>query len=112
MARTIRLRVEGGSRDHLHRNHPLVGAIAELLVENSLDPLSDAHRSAILARTGAWATSQVTKPTLVVLTRIRHCLTTTSLAAGQRLLLAEETDALAFEPTGDLPISSAPTRPG
>jgi superfamily II DNA or RNA helicase len=100
----IRLRVEGGSRDHLHRNHPLVGAIAELLVENSLDPLSDAHRSAILARTGAWATSQVTKPTLVVLTRVRHCLTTTSLAAGQRLLLAEETDALAFEPTGDAPV--------
>jgi superfamily II DNA or RNA helicase len=98
------LRVEGGSRDHLHRNHPLVGAIAELLVENSLDPLSDAHRSAILARTGAWATSQVTKPTLVVLTRVRHCLTTTSLAAGQRLLLAEETDALAFEPTGDAPV--------
>ena len=39
-----------------------------------------------------------------MLTRIRHCLTTTSLAAGQRLLLAEETDALAFEPTGDAPV--------
>jgi superfamily II DNA or RNA helicase len=101
---TIRLRVEGGSRDHLHRNHPLVGAIAELLVENALDPLSDADRSAILARTGAWATSQVTKPTLVVLTRIRYCLTTTSLAAGQRLLLAEETDALAFEPSREAPL--------
>ena len=101
---TIRLRVEGGSRDHLHRNHPLVGAIAELLVENALDPLSDAQPSAVLARTGAWATSQVKKPTLVVLTRIRHCLTTTSLATGQRLLLAEETDAIAFEPAGDAPI--------
>jgi superfamily II DNA or RNA helicase len=104
LGETIRLRVEGGSRDHLHRNHPLVGAIAELLVENSLDPLSDAHNSAILARAGAWATSLVTKPTLVVLTRVRHCLTTTSLAAGQRLLLAEETDALAFEPTGEAPV--------
>jgi hypothetical protein len=101
---TIRLRVEGGSRDHLHRNHPLVGAVAELLVENALDPLSDAQPSAVLARTGAWATSQVKKPTLVVLTRIRHCLTTTSLSAGQRLLLAEETDAIAFESAGDAPI--------
>jgi superfamily II DNA or RNA helicase len=100
----IRLRVEGGSRDHLHRNHPLVGALAELLVENALDPLSDAKDPAILARAGAWATSQVKKPTLVVLTRVRHCLTTTSLAAGQRLLLAEETDALAFEPAGDTPM--------
>ena len=52
------------------------------------------------ARTGAWATSQVEKPTLVVLTRVRHCLTITSLAAGRRLLLAEETDALAFDSTG------------
>lgn len=100
----IRLRVDRGSRDHLHRNHPLVGAIAELLTENALDPFSEAHSSAVLARAGAWATSQVKKPTLVVLTRIRHCLTTTSLAAGQRLLLAEETDALAFEPTGETPI--------
>jgi len=49
----VRLRVEGGSRDHLHRNHPLVGAIAELLTENALDPLSDAGSSAVLARTGA-----------------------------------------------------------
>ena len=104
LGETIRLRVDGGSRDHLHRNHPLVGAIAELLVENALDPLSDAQPSAVLARTGAWATSLVKKPTLVVLTRVRHCLTTTSLAAGQRLLLAEETDAIAFEPTGSAPI--------
>jgi hypothetical protein len=100
----IRLRVDGGSRDHLHRNHPLVGAIAELLTENSIDPLSDAKSSAVLARACAWATSRVKKPTLVVLTRVRHCLTTTSLAAGQRLLLAEETDALAFDAMGEAPI--------
>jgi superfamily II DNA or RNA helicase len=100
----IRLRLKDGSRDHLHRNHPLIGALAELLTENALDPLADSQLSGTLSRAGAWATGQVPKPTLVVLTRVRHCLTTTSLAKGQRLLLAEETDAMAFDLTRGEPI--------
>lgn len=106
LGKKIVLRTKAGSSDHLHRNHPLVGAVAELLVENSLDPLSDADPVAILARAGAWTTSAVSKPTLVVLTRVRHCLTETSQARGVRVLLAEETDALAFDATRDKPIAS------
>ncbi len=110
LGETIRLRVDGGSRDHLHRAHPLVGALAEVLVEKALDPQSSDEEAAtrdptILARAGTWATKAVKRPTLVVLTRIRHCVTTTtSLRTGQRILLAEETDAMAFEGADDKPV--------
>ncbi|MBB4263750.1 DEAD/DEAH box helicase [Bradyrhizobium sp. CIR3A] len=92
----IRIRRTGGSNHHLHRSHPLVEALAELLIENSLDEKTEAENYAALARTGAWSTAAVKKPTTVILLRIRHRIVTAG-AAGETTLLAEETSALAFE---------------
>lgn len=92
----IRIRRTGGSNHHLHRSHPLVEALAELLIENSLDDKAEAENYAALARTGAWSTAAVKKPTTVVLLRIRHRIVTAG-ASGDTTLLAEETSALAFE---------------
>jgi hypothetical protein len=93
----IRIRRKGGSSQHLHRSHPLVEALAEMLVENSLDDKSETNNYAALARTGAWSRAAVKKPTTVVLLRIRHRIVTSSAAGETTTLLAEETSALAFE---------------
>lgn len=94
---TIRIRRQGGTSQHLHRSHPLVEALAELLVENSLDEKSEAQNYAALARTGAWSTAAVKKPTTVILLRIRHRIVTSTAAGETTTLLAEETSAVSFE---------------
>jgi hypothetical protein len=101
----IRIRRHGGSSQHLHRSHPLVEALAELLVENSLDDKSDAQNYAALAGTGAWSTAAVKKPTTVVLLRIRHRIVTTT-SSGENTLLVEETSAVSFEGSSPTPTLS------
>jgi hypothetical protein len=98
----IRIRRHGGANQHLHRSHPLVEALAELLVENSLDEKADAQNYAALSRTGAWSTTIVKKPTTVVLLRIRHRIVTTT-SSGENTLLVEETSAVSFEGSSAAP---------
>jgi hypothetical protein len=74
----------------VHRTHPLVGALADYLVEQALDG-GDAR----VARCGVARTRAVQVVTTVVLLRLRHQLRLTQ-EAGEKVLMAEETAALAF----------------
>lgn len=96
----IRLLTQTGTTEHLHRTHPLVSALADLLVERSLDTVASMDDPSILPRAGAWTTSAVKRLTTVLLLRIRHQIASRT---ERGLLLAEETDALAFETGNDFP---------
>jgi hypothetical protein len=75
------------------RNHPLPATLAEALLEGALDPGSSPMPP--LGRVGAWPTPSVKTLTTILLLRLRHKLTVH--ARRERLLLAEEAGALAFE---------------
>jgi superfamily II DNA or RNA helicase len=77
----------------ISRNHPLPATLAEALLEGALDPGSSPVQP--LGRVGAWPTRDVKTLTTVLLLRLRHKLTVH--ARRERLLLAEEAGALAFE---------------
>lgn len=82
----------------LHRSHPLVAVLAEDLLERALSPAADgAGQGGLsrLGRAGVWRTAAVDKQTVVLLLRLRHQLTATSIAARGRparvtTLLVEE----------------------
>lgn len=79
----------------IHRSHPLVGALAEDLLERALSGEGDGAVGglALLGRAGVWRTPAVEKQTTILLLRLRHQLTTT-ISAGRRarssVLLVEE----------------------
>jgi hypothetical protein len=75
------------------RSHPLPATLAESLLEGALDPGSSPVPP--LGRAGAWLTSQVKKVTTVTLLRLRYKLALHG--RRERLLLAEEAGALAWE---------------
>ena len=75
------------------RCHPLPATLAEALLEGALDAASSPMPA--LGRAGAWQTRAVEVLTTVVLLRIRHKLVVHG--RRERLLLAEEAGALAFE---------------
>jgi superfamily II DNA or RNA helicase len=87
--------------DAVTRSHPLPATLAEALLEGSLDPQSAPVPP--LGRTGAWPTPAVTTMTTVAILRFRYKLTARSSQGapkvGERLLLAEEAGALAWEGT-------------
>lgn len=80
----------------IHRSHPLVGALAEDLLERALVGESGAADGlALLGRAGVWRTSAVDKQTTILLLRLRHQITATLSTAGSRagrtsVLLVEE----------------------
>jgi superfamily II DNA or RNA helicase len=82
------------------RCHPLPATLAESLFEGALDPASNPIPS--LGRSGAWPTTAVKVVTTVALLRFRYKL----IVHGrrERLLLAEEAGALAFEGNGAQPV--------
>jgi superfamily II DNA or RNA helicase len=89
----------GAGRLHLHRAHPLVGLIAEAILETALDDAADPSDPATLPRCGVWRTRGVTQITTLVLLRIRHRIETS--ARGKRhSLLAEEAALVAFGADG------------
>lgn len=96
----VRLLTQTGTTEHLHRTHPLVSALADLLVERSLDTVASLDDPSILPRAGAWTTPAVKRLTTVLLLRIRHQIASQT---ERGLLLAEETDALAFESGNEFP---------
>jgi hypothetical protein len=77
----------------LTRTHPLTAALAEALVEASLDPESLSTLG--IGRVGAWPTAAVEQPTRMALLRIRFKLTVH--ARKERLLLAEEAALVAIQ---------------
>lgn len=87
----------------VHRSHPLVGILAEGLLERSLNTTSqeiDADETAqnettdpgLLGRTGCWTTEAVQRQSTVLLLRLRHQLIT----QGAEPLLVEEAVAIAM----------------
>lgn len=74
------------------RCHPLPATLAEALLEGALDAGSSPVPP--LGRAGAWPTEAVEAMTTVVLLRVRHKLTVHG--RRERLLLAEEAEALAY----------------
>jgi hypothetical protein len=82
------------------RCHPVPATLAESLLESVLDPASSPVPS--LGRAGAWPTTAVKAVTTVALLRLRYKLT--MHGRRERLLLAEEAGALAFEGFGGKPL--------
>jgi hypothetical protein len=80
----------------VHRSHPLVGALAEELLERALAGETDGEAGlALLGRAGVWRTAAVQKQTAVLLLRLRHQLTATTTMGPARasrasVLLVEE----------------------
>jgi hypothetical protein len=86
----------GAGRLHLTRAHPLVGLIADALVETALDDAADPVDPATLPRCGVWRTRRISQITTVTLLRIRHRLETTIRGKGHSLL-AEEAILIGFD---------------
>ncbi len=82
------------------RSHPLTSTLADSLLEGALDPVSSPLPP--LGRAGAWPTATVSAVTTVFLLRLRFKLTVQ--ARRERLLLAEEAQALAL--SGDAAIAT------
>jgi Helicase conserved C-terminal domain len=82
------------------RSHPLPAMLAETLLEGALDP--GASPVPPLGRAGAWPTSVVKVMTTLALIRLRFKLSVRS--RSERLMLAEEAGALAWQPSSSEPV--------
>jgi hypothetical protein len=89
----------GAGRVHLTRAHPLVGLIAEALVETALDAAADPADPATLPRCGVWRTRRIPQVTTITLLRVRHRLHTTTRGSNNDLL-AEEAVLVGFDADG------------
>jgi superfamily II DNA or RNA helicase len=85
------------------RSHPLPATLAETLLEGALDP--GASPVPPLGRAGAWPTPAVKVMTTVALIRLRFKLSVRG--RSERLLLAEEAGALAWQPSSSEPVLGA-----
>lgn len=81
----------------IHRSHPLVGALADELLERALSAgvNGESDTMALLGRAGVWRSTAVEKQTTVLLLRLRHQITASMNAVGARarrapVLLVEE----------------------
>jgi hypothetical protein len=74
------------------RNHPLVATLSDGLLEAALDPT--AGGASPIGRAGAWISPAVQRLTTLLLLRLRFKLIVQ--ARGGRLLLAEESQAVAL----------------
>jgi hypothetical protein len=89
------------------RSHPIPATLAESLLEGALDPGSSPVHA--LGRVGAWRTAAVNAVTTVALLRLRFKLTVH--ARRERLLLAEEAGALAWEASSpSISLAAEPAR--
>lgn len=79
-----------GGAQWVHRSHPLVAVLADALLESALE-----GETRYVARAGVCRSDEVEVVTTLALLRLRHQLTLTR-AGHTRLLLAEETLALAL----------------
>lgn len=79
----------------LTRTHPVVEGMATYVMDTALDPVSEPDQ-AHARRCGAFRTSQVARRTTLLLVRFRYHIITTS-RRGERQLLAEDSQVIAFE---------------
>jgi len=84
----------------IHRSHPLVGTLADGLLERTLaDASLDADQATIdaatLGRAGCWVSPAVDTHTTVLLLRLRHQLSEADQQGGEALLV-EEASAVAL----------------
>lgn len=80
---------------YVHRTHPVVGILADYLLEKALDAQQEEDRE-LIARAGAIFTDAVTVRTTIVLLRLRHQLSITR-KNQTRLILCEEMATLGLE---------------
>lgn len=73
----------------IHRTHPLVVVLADILLERALDTTNGANDDAAVARAGAAFVGNVQLKTTVLLLRMRHQLSVTH-GSQTRLILCEE----------------------
>jgi len=78
----------------IHRTHPLVVVLADILLERALDATNGATDDAAVARAGAAFVGSVQLKTTVLLLRMRHQLSVT-YGSQTRLILCEESVAVA-----------------
>jgi superfamily II DNA or RNA helicase len=100
---TVRLAFEEpppAGTEMVGRSHPLPAILADTLLEGALDPGASPVPS--LGRAGAWPTAAVKVATTVALLRLRFKLTVRG--KHERLLLAEEAAALAWQPSSIEPV--------
>ena len=83
----------------VHRAHPLPGVLAEIFLEQALDPFAPEDDLAALPRTGAWECAGVDEVTWLAILRIRHRLNARG-KLGPRFSMAEEAAAIAFSAYG------------
>jgi superfamily II DNA or RNA helicase len=84
------------------RSHPLPATLAEALLEAALDPTSSPVPP--IGRAGAWPTPAVKSITSLALLRLRFKLVIRG--RKERLLLVEESAAIAFEGTSESPCAT------
>jgi superfamily II DNA or RNA helicase len=89
----------------IHRSHPLVGTLADGLLERALsdsdlDPVRTVNGAATLGRTGCWVSAAVKTPTTVLLLRLRHQI---GQSDAEDMLLVEEATAIALQRQADGP---------
>lgn len=84
------------------RSHPLPATLAEALLEAALDPSSSPVPP--IGRAGAWLTPAVKSITTLALLRLRFKLVIRG--RKERLLLVEESAAIAFEGTSESPCAT------
>jgi superfamily II DNA or RNA helicase len=90
----------------IHRTHPLVVALADILLERALDAANGASDDTAVARAGAAFVGNVQLKTTVLLLRMRHQLSVTH--GGQtRLMLCEECVAVASAGAASFELLSA-----
>ncbi len=89
----------------VHRTHPLVSVLADMLLEQTLDDSTVVADDAAVARAGAAFVQGVSLKTTVLLLRIRHQLTVT-FGSQTRLLMCEE--AVAVAASGANPFAELP----
>ena len=80
----------------IHRSHPLVGTLADGLLERTLadaglEPDQAATGAATLGRAGCWVSPAVNTLTTVLLLRLRHQLSQADAESGDALLVEEAT---------------------
>lgn len=90
----------------IHRTHPLVVVLADILLERALDASTEVNDDGEVARAGAAFVGNVQLKTTVLLLRMRHQLSVTH-GSQSRLILCEESVAIASTGAAALELLSA-----
>ncbi len=90
----------------IHRTHPLVVVLADILLERALDAEADTNDDIEVARAGAAFVGNVELKTTALLLRMRHQLTVTH-GSQTRLILCEESIVVASAGSSEFDVLSA-----